>query len=394
MMTNGSRRAACAVALSLAACTPERANVPTTTDAGHVDAARDHASGGARETHAEAHADVRATPAVDAGPPCVVGGTTELLPVTVGCASSPPGRLAIAGDHVYWTVSGSGAVVVRAPLAGGVPETLVYDGAAALGLAVDGTFVYYTQPAVGRIMRVPVGGGLPVALAQGLDEPSFLTIDSPRAGAAGDGGGDAAASLYWTGGHVRGAGTLMKLALSSGATPVLLIDGQTHPYAIAVQDAFVYWTDLVDGTILRTAAAGPGDGGVRTASRLAAGLTGPADLVLAGGFAFAPDQAGHIQRVPLAGGALEPIIDVSGVPAGVATDGVSIYWSTFGNDGGIFKAPLSTSAPVRTKDGGEDGGVPSLVPTAQPDPFAIAVSATDVYWTTAGGHPSIRRFAK
>jgi hypothetical protein len=394
MMTNGSRRAACAVALALAACTPERAHVAATTDAGHVDAARDRASGGARETHAdvraEVHADVPAAPEVDAGPPCVVGGTSELLPVTVGCASSPLGRLAIAGDHVYWTVRGSGAVVVRAPLAGGAPEALVYDGAAALGLAVDATFVYYTQPAVGRVMRVPVGGGLPVALAKGLDDPSFLAIESPSAAGDGPTDGGGVASLYWTGGQVRGAGTVMKLALSSGATPVLLIDGQTHPYAIAVQDAFVYWTDLDDGTILRTAAAGPGDGGVRTASRLAAGLTGPADLVLAGGFAFAPDQTGHIQRVPLAGGALEPIIDVSGIPAGVATDGVSIYWSTFGNDGGIFTAPLSPSAAASTKD----GGVPSLVPTPQPDPFAIAVSATDIYWTTLGGHPSIRRFAK
>ncbi|HTA18687.1 MAG TPA: hypothetical protein VK989_05315, partial [Polyangia bacterium] len=367
MTTNEARLAACAVALTLAACRAEA--VKAGVDAGPTDAARErHAAdaSSAAETHAEAsHADAPVAPPVDAGPPCIVGGTTELLPVTVSCAAAPPGRIAIAGDYVYWTVQGGGAVVGRAPLAGGFPEVLASDGAAAFGLAVDARFVYYTQPAAGRIMRVPLEGGFPVALATGLDTPLLLALDG--------------ASLYWTGGHLA-SGTVMKLSLASGAAPVILIDGQASPRAVAVQDGFAYWTDLVDGTILRTSTAGPDDSGVRTASRLATGLASPTDLVVAGGFAYAPDQAGHIQRVPVAGGPLEDVANVSGIPYGIATDGLSIYWSTEGSAGGIFALPLPSSAAVTTPA----RNVAALV-SDQNEPRFVAVSATAVFWATRGG---------
>ncbi len=382
MTTNEARLAACAVALALAACRAEAVKVGV--DAGPADAAREHHAtdaSRAAETHAEAsHVDAPAAPPVDAGPPCVVGGTTELLPVTVSCAAAPPGRIAVAGDYVYWTVQGGSAVVGRAPLAGGFPETIASDRAAAVGLAVDARFVYYTQPAAGRIMRVALGGGLPVALATGLDTPLLLALNaSPEGGA----------SLYWTGGHVAGGGTVMKLALASDAAPVVLIDGQTSPRAIAVQDGFVYWTDVMDGTILRTSTVGPDDSGVRTASRLATGLVAPTDLFVAGGFAYAPDQAGHIQRVPVAGGPLEDVVDTTGIPYGVATDGISIYWSTVGSTGAIFTLPLPSSAAVAipARD------VAPFVPN-QDDARFIAVSATAVFWATRGGNAAIHAFAK
>ena len=392
-MTNGSRLAASAVALALAACNPEAARISTAGDAGPGDAAREHARDAARaETRADAAKAVDARAAVDAELPCVVGGTTEAEPVIVGCAQSSPGPLVIAGDHVYWTVQGSGPIVVRAAIAGGEPEPLVTDVAAAVGLAVDASFAYYTQPAVGRVMRVPIGGGPPVVLASGLDFPVFLAIDAPASGDS---------SLYWTGGQATGAGTVTKLSLASGATPLTLIDGQTRPRAIVARDGFVYWADFTDGTILRTAAAGPGDAGVRTATRLAVGLTGPSGLALAGTFVYVTDQSGHVQRVPLAGGALEDVVDSAGQPFGIATDGLSLYWSVLG-DGAIFKVPLPSSAPIAaplraTLSPADAAVLPDVVRPYvgdQPDPRFVAVSATDVYWETWGGYAAIRRFAK
>jgi hypothetical protein len=370
-MTLRVRFAACAAALCLAACAPRKHELAGPPDAGGApDAATDALPDGDGEAAdgTDAATDQRA----DLGPPCVLGGTTALLPATLGCTEAPPGRIVVSGDHVYWTVQGAGAIVMRAALAGGGPEPLVYDLAGAVGLAVDATYVYYTQRSVGRLMRVPLAGGTPVALATKLDAPLFLALDQARD----------SPSLYWTGGQIDGG--IMKLALAPDARPVTLIDGQAGPRAIAVQGGFVYWTDFTDGTLLRTPdhLTGPADAAVRTANRLASGLVQPSDLVLAGGFAYVPDHAGQIRRVPLDGGDLETVADGHGTPNGVATDGLSIYWTTLGEGGGIFAAPLGANATV----------TPFVDGLA--DPHFLAVTTENVYWTTYGGHPAVHRLAK
>jgi hypothetical protein len=367
-MPMGSRRAvfdlaalaALAVALGLGACTPREKFLGASADAGLVpDAERDATS----DVSAE-----RTDTAIDLGPPCTVGGTRAELPVTLGCLQAPPGQLVLAGGYVYWTVQAPGTILVRAPLVGGGPDLLVSDTAGAFGLVVDERFAYYTQVSVGRLMRVPLTGGAPTALAIGLDLPLFLTSD----------GG----SLYWTGG--RFDGKIQKLDLQPGAIPVTLIDGQAQPRAIAVRDGFVYWTDIADGTVLRTLdhLTGPADASVRTASRLASGLTRPTDLVLYGDHAYVPDGAGHIQRLPLDGGDLEDVVDVDGTPYGLATDGVSIYWSVLGNGGRILAAPLSP------------GGTRRTIVDHQLDPHFVAVNADNIYWTTWGAQPAVQRIAK
>jgi hypothetical protein len=409
-MVSQVRLAACSVALALtlallASCSP-RVNdlslrgsfdaaetdtkIDTETD-GPSDGGLDGSSSGPDAT-ADGELDVA---------PCVIGGTTETDPVTVACTSVTPARLAIGGDQVFWTVQTAGAVVQREARAGGSPQALVYDDAPAVGLAVDDQFVYYTQPSRGRVMRVPVGGGTAVALATGLDAPLFLTLDSTSATSR------SGASLYWTGGAPT-QGTIMKLALTDGAKPVTLVDGQTQPRAIAVAGGFVFWTDFADGTLLRTAdhLDVPADGGVDaqndagadaspdaspdarllTAVRLASNLLKPGDLVLVGSYAYIPDRAGRIARVPLAGGALESFIDMDdpkGAPFGITSDGLSLYWSTVG-DGGIYKVPL-----------GGPPGTPVPLALGEANPHFLAVDDVAVFWGTApalGG--AIRRIAK
>jgi len=284
---------------------------------------------------------------------------------------------------------------MRAPLAGGGAEPLAFDNAGAFGLVVDATFAIYALPGPGRIMRVPVAGGAPVALATNLDQPRSLATDG--------------ASVYWTQGITQGR--IMKLDLSPGAKPVTLIDGRAQPRAIAVQGGVVYWTDITDGTLLSTPARleRPADAGTYDADAhadadadadgghadadadarsnlppptvLASGLKIPTDLVLFGGFAYLPDQAGHIRRVPLGGGALETVADLDGAPYGVATDGMSIFWTKLGPDGGLFAAPLAGGALVSIVGG-------------QIDPHFIAVTAEHIFWGTWGAYPAIHRLTR
>jgi hypothetical protein len=366
-MSNGSRLAACAAGLWLAACSPRETYVGGADASQVTDAAGDLRTDAARDAPSDAAA--RADAASDLGPPCVLGGTSADLPATIGCPQAAPLRITVSGDQVYWTVDGPGQIVLGAGLASGAGEPLVYDKGGAFGLVVDAGFIYYTQPTLGRIMRVPLSGGAPRVLVSALDSPKFLATDG--------------ASLYWTGGRLNN-GSVMKLALTDGATPDVLIDGQSGPFAIAVAGGYVYWTDLGDGTIVRTPdhLLGPADAGVRTASRLATGLKGPTDLVLVGAYAYAPDQAGVIRRVPLDGGDLELVADAQGRPYGLATDGVSIYWTTSGEGGALFMAPLGANVAGRKIIGG------------QADPGCLTVTTTDLYWATQRGQPTIERLAR
>jgi len=355
--------------LALAACSPRESYVGASMDDGGSTSSTDGAAVDAPP--ADASPEVAAADAgrPDLGPPCVLGGTTALLPATIGCPQAAPGRIVVTDRYAYWSVDGPGAIVLRAPLTTGVGEPLVYDEGGALGLAVDDTFVYYTQPTLGRVMRLPLAGGAPTPLVTKLDAPKFLASDG--------------ASLYWTGGRLNN-GSVLKLALADGARPETLLDGQSGPFAIALDGAYVYWTDIGDGSIVRALAHPPGDadGGVRTASRLASGLKGPTDLVLAGGYAYAPDQLGFVRRVPLAGGALETVADAHGRPYGLATDGATLYWSTSGAAGAIFAAPLGASVTGR-----------ALVED-QADPGCLAVAPGELYWATQRGQPTVRRLAR
>jgi hypothetical protein len=355
-----------AVVLGLAACKPEprggaAADAAPAADSG---VGGDGASGdGATDRPA----------AGKATPPCLLGGTRADLPTTIGCPAAVPGHLVVAGDSIYWTVQGPGPIVMRAPLIGGPGLELARDTAGAYGLAVDDQFAYYGQPSLGRIMRVPLTGGLSVTLTKSATaQPIFLVKDG--------------ASLYWTDAEVDGK--VMKLDLTDGAQPVTLMDGLSKPRALAVRDGYVYWTDLVDGTLMRTLdhLTGPADASVRTASQLASGLTTPTDLMLVGDYAYVPDGHGFIQRVPLAGGALEVVVGARGTPYGIATDGVTLYWSTLGVPGAILEAPFD-----------DDGGVPGQpVPGIghQNDPHFVAVTSENIYWAVWGASPAVNRIAK
>jgi hypothetical protein len=337
--------------LALAGCEPRANDVPARAgdgDAGDGDAGADAA-------------------------PCRLGGTMTGAPAVVACGGNATGRLVLAGDEVIWTVQQPGGVVMKAPLVGGAPTALVTAKVGAVGLVVVGAYVYFTLPGANEVLRVPLAGGQTEIVTRTLAFPLFVASDG--------------AALFVTSGQ-NYAGVVTKLALDARAAnarpPLTLMDGLSGPRGIAVEDGFVYWTDVLDGALVRTADRpddAARDGGTRAAARLAAGLSGPSDLALAGGYAYVADQRGNLVRIPVAGGDPELFTDARGTPYGVATDGLSLYWTTRGDPSGVFKIPLA-------------GGTPTPLVTGEADAHFLAVGATAVVWGAWGNGGAIKRVAK
>jgi DNA-binding beta-propeller fold protein YncE len=63
--------------------------------------------------------------------------------------------VAVDGTSVYWTNVAYGGLgqVVKVPLSGGSPTTLVSDQSSPWGIAVDATSVYWTNQGSGQVMK-------------------------------------------------------------------------------------------------------------------------------------------------------------------------------------------------------------------------------------------------
>jgi hypothetical protein len=78
---------------------------------------------------------------------------------------------------VRWQEGFVGAIV-KVPLDGSVPTTLVSDQGIPSSIAVDGTSVYWT--AGSSVTRVPIDGGTPAAMVVGQLRPAAIAIKGDR----------------------------------------------------------------------------------------------------------------------------------------------------------------------------------------------------------------------
>jgi hypothetical protein len=151
------------------------------------------------------------------------------MPTTLIAAQGQPQGIAIDADNVFFAARTSSSIK-QLPIVGGNPLTLASNQQLPLEVAVDGSYVYWTTE-IGVLGRLPIGGG-------GLLK-TLLSGHEPLAGLALD-----ADNLYYV---VTGAkGRVMKMPKGGGA-PVIMAEGQDQPTSVVVDEKSVYWTNRVEG---------------------------------------------------------------------------------------------------------------------------------------------------
>ena len=176
-----------------------------------------------------------------------------------------------------------------------------------------------------------------------------------------------ASAVYWTETGPDG-GRVMSVGFDGGA-PVVIASNRPAAWAIALNGTSVYWSQAGSGNAVWSAplAGGP--------AVMLATAPYPNSLAVGGGAVYwaspFPAGSGTLMKLALEAGALPETIASDGSPFAVAVDATNVYWTESGSQGGsdgmIWKAPLA-------------GGPATMLASGQPSPAAIATDGAKVYW--------------
>ena len=230
---------------------------------------------------------------------------------------------------------------------------------AAAGLALSGGCGSRTGLLAGSVVEAtpdagttadgasPCGSQGQVQLATGQNGPQALALDD--------------AYVYWTNVGVREppTGTIMRVP-KCGGTPVTLATGQSPSWSIAVDDTSVYWGvvpagDIGNGVVVRMPKAGG------TIVTLATNVYDPLYVAVdATNLYWSSPVAETISSIPTAGGTVTTLATLQGNPHEIALNDSSVMWLNVGNDGGpgaVVRMPKAGGTPVTLAVGAFPSGL-------------------------------------
>ena len=165
--------------------------------------------------------------------------------------------------------------------------------------------------------------------------------------------------------------------------PATIASQQSAPFAVTVDDSYIYWTNrIANGSVVKMAKGAP-DGG--TVSTLASGLDFPAHIAVdtknvywtgvnQSGILDASSPTGAVLEVGLDGGTVVTLVSGLFAPDNVVAQGGEVFWDDWGNQSG----PQNLGSVGRVPAGG--GGTPVTLASSQWSPTGLAVSASALYW--------------
>jgi hypothetical protein len=311
------------------------------------------------------------------------GGTSSGGTSTGGAGSGGTGGAelggggGVAGTIPDASTGGIGGGVAGAGGGGGCdagcqPVTLASSAAepklvAPIDIAVDATHVYFTvnhydDVGLGSVMKASINGGGIVILASGQTSPYHIALDD--------------AYVYWTNKidapDAGVSGSVMRVKKAGGAAEVVS-PNQDGASGISVDDTNVYWANHLNvGNVKRKAKDGSG-----SAVSIATGQNKPfmtrCDPGTTGFVYFTTQEDGVVRKVAKGGGGMTQVSDTNFGMRPLAIDGADLFFGVFGSPGDVRKAPKASGAPSST---GLAGG------TNFSAVVGLAVDSTHVYFTT------------
>jgi hypothetical protein len=232
--------------------------------------------------------------------------------------------------------------------------------AALVWSAVAGAYVYWSNGATGTIGRAANDGThVDPSFIGGLQTPQALAVDSGH--------------IYWANiaGHAIG-----RAKIDGSSVEPEFIKLPYEPNGVAVNASHVFWSNGPGGKIGRANL----DGGSQS-NEFVTGIGGPCGLAIDAGYIYWPTGnfgPGHIERVPISGGAVDSsYVEIPSVifPCGVAVNTSNVYWADTGVGAGtnIGRANLVNGNGVLASYIGEASG-----------PCGITVFESKLYWDNAG----------
>jgi hypothetical protein len=294
------------------------------------------------------------------GAPCTPDTCT---PETLASKLLFPTGLAVDQSSVYWD---DGDSILKAPLGGGSPVALASGQFQATSIAVEDGLVYWIAFGAGKVVSMPVAGGAPTVLVSGQDLPQYLAL-----------GGD---YIYWTSGGREGACGGCSCTCADG-TPLTGTIGGACTCADAC--SFAGHGQTGAGTCGAdtsrtpyTVSVAPRTGGAATElfstpNEILSIAADQGRVYWTVGRDSDPVGGGVIMTSGPAGEALGPLAGTEGAPALVRAFSGWLFWvdEPMSREGTIMKMPAR-------------GGAPTVL-AANQDVSALAADASGVYWTTS-----------